>query len=353
MSNAQQRWEPLFRPVPIAPGPADKSEGRPPRAFLSYAWESDSHTKWVMNLAERLQGESGVEIILDQWYLVPGSDQLYFMEQGIESSDFVIVVCTQAYAERANSRDGGVGYESMVITSAFASQFHAPKFIPVLRSGDRDSSVPVYLRSKWGVDLRNDPYSENEYEKLVRVVHSEWVQPPPLAPKPEFPNRTREQATTSGLVEPPKPGIRDPQPNYVDWGDSDPGPCIDVVVVNSHEVIKAWRAVGLEMPEPVKMKALLDTGAAVTVISKTFAKYCKLLQTGETEIRVLGSQHKCGEYAGAISFPGTNLRPFDPIRIVSADFVQERHYAILIGRDILRNWTITFDGRSKRVTIMD
>jgi hypothetical protein len=33
--------------------------------------------------------------------------------------------------------------------------------------------------------------------------------------------------------------------------------------------------------------------------------------------------------------------------------VQERHYAILIGRDILRNWTITFDGRSKRVTIAD
>jgi hypothetical protein len=63
------------------------------------------------------------------------------------------------------------------------------------------------------------------------------------------------------------------------------------------------------------MKALLDTGAGVTVISKTFAKYCKLMQTGETEIRVLGSLHKCGEYAGAISFPGTNLRPFDPIRL--------------------------------------
>jgi hypothetical protein len=101
------------------------------------------------------------------------------------------------------------------------------------------------------------------------------------------------------------------------------------------------------------MKALLDTGAAVTVISKTFAKYCKLLQTGETEIRALGSLNKCGEHAGAISFPDTNLRPYDPIRIVSADFVQERHYAILIGRDILRNWTITFDGRSKRVTITD
>jgi hypothetical protein len=123
--------------------------------------------------------------------------------------------------------------------------------------------------------------------------------------------------------------------------------------MNSREVIEAGRTIGLEYPERVKMRALLDTGAAVTVISKTFAKHCKLLQTGETEIRALGSQHKCGEHAGAISFPGTNLRPYDPIRIVSADFVQERHYAILIGRDILRNWTITFDGRRKLVTIVD
>lgn len=351
MSNAQQRSEPLFRPVPIAPGPADKSKGRPPRAFLSYAWESDSHTKWVIHLAERLQGKSGIEIILDQWHLVPGTDRLHFMEQGIENSDFVIVVCTPTYAERANSRDGGVGYEAMVITSAFASRFQTHKFIPVLRSGNWNSSVPVYLRSMQGVDLHNDPYSETQYEQLVRAVHSEWVQPPPIGPKPAFSNRT--VATASGMVEPSKPGFRDPQPNHLAWGDSDPGPCIDVVVMNSREVIEAGRTVGLEYPEPIKMKALLDTGAAITVISKTFAKYCKLLQTGETEIRVLGSLHKCGEHAGAISFPGTNLRSYDPIRIVSADFVQERHYAILIGRDILRNWTITFDGRSKRVIITD
>jgi len=279
--------------------------------------------------------------------------QPYFMEQGIESSDFVIVVCTPTYAEKANSRDGGVGYESMVITSALASRFQTPKFIPVLRCEDWNSSLPIYLRSINGVDLRNDPYSQTEYVKLLRAIHREWIQPPPLGPKPAFSDRATAPANAGAPVEPPGPGTRGPQRNYVAWADSDPGPCIDVRVENSREVIEAGRAFGLEYPEPVKMKALLDTGAGVTVISKTFAKYCKLMQTGETEIRVLGSLHKCGEYAGAISFPGTNLRPFDPIRLVSADFVQERHYAILIGRDILRNWTITFDGRSKRVTIAD
>jgi hypothetical protein len=350
MSNAEQRWEPLFRPVPIAPGAADKA----PRAFLSYAWESSAHTKWIIDLASKLQGESGIEIVLDQWYLVPGTDRLHFMEQGIEKSDFVIVVCTPTYAEKANNRDGGVGYESTVITSALTSRFKSPKFIPVLRSGDWESSLPVYLRGLQGVDLRNDPYSGAQYEQLVRTIHCAWIQPPPVGPKPGFAStQAGISAATGRPVESPKPSGRDRQPTYITWGDSDPGPCIDVVVMNSRDVIVAGSAVGLEYPEPVKMKALLDTGAALTVISKTFAKYCKLLQTGETEIRALGTLHRCGEHAGAISFPGTNLRPYDPIRFVSADFVQERHYAILIGRDILRNWTITFDGRSKCVTILD
>jgi hypothetical protein len=133
---------------------------------------------------------------------------------------------------------------------------------------------------------------------------------------------------------------------------TDPGPCIDVIIVNSRDVIEAGRLIGLEYPEPRPMKALLDTGASVTVISKVFANTCKLFQTSEgSEITAIGATHRCGEHAGAISFPGTHLRPLDPIRIVSADFVKERSYAILIGRDILRNWVITFIGRSKRVTI--
>jgi predicted aspartyl protease len=134
----------------------------------------------------------------------------------------------------------------------------------------------------------------------------------------------------------------------------DPGPCIDVVVTNARDVIEAGRAVGLEYPEPRRMRALLDTGASVTVISKKFADHCRLFQTNEgSEITAIGATHRCGEHAGSISFPGTDLRPLDLMRIVSADFPKERHYAILIGRDILRNWIVTFDGRSKCVTVID
>lgn len=132
----------------------------------------------------------------------------------------------------------------------------------------------------------------------------------------------------------------------------DPGPCIDVVVANSPDVIDAGRAIGLEYPEPRPMRALLDTGASVTVINKVFANSLKLFQTSAgSQIRAIGATHKCGEHAGSISFPGTNLRSLQSIPIISADFIKEPFYAILIGRDVLRNWVITFSGRSKRVTI--
>ena len=106
---------------------------------------------------------------------------------------------------------------------------------------------------------------------------------------------------------------------------TDPGPLIDVTVANSRDVIEAGRALGLEYPEPRPLKALLDTGASITIISRAFANYCKLFQANEgREITSIGGTYRCGEHAGAISFPGTSLRALDSIRIVSADFYKER-----------------------------
>jgi hypothetical protein len=134
----------------------------------------------------------------------------------------------------------------------------------------------------------------------------------------------------------------------------DPGPCIKVLIMNSPDVIKAGRAVGLEYPGPHSVTALLDTGASVTLISRQFADYCKLRQTNEgSEISAIGAIHRCGEHAGSISFPNTGLRGFDSIRIISAVFAKERYYSCLIGRDILRNWIVTFDGGARLVTITE
>lgn len=175
-------------PAPPSSNPArpSKSATVAPRAFLSYSWEGREHQQWVNEFAERLQGEHGVNIIFDQWHLNPGDDKLHFMEQAIAGSDFVIVICTPTYAERANKRQGGVGYESMIITAEMAEHILTNKFIPVLRKGTWTLSLPIYLKSKLGVNISDEPYREDEYERLLRVLHGEPIQPPPLGNKPDF-----------------------------------------------------------------------------------------------------------------------------------------------------------------------
>ena len=132
-----------------------------------------------------------------------------------------------------------------------------------------------------------------------------------------------------------------------------PFACIDVIVVNSDVYIDQQGELGFEFRKPVKMKAMLDTGASFTVISRTWARNCSLFQTGpDTKRKVLGGAVSCGEHAGSISFPGTTLKLYDPVKLVSADFV-EPNFSGLIGIDLIRRWRITFDGESKLVTIED
>ncbi|MFP5205070.1 MAG: hypothetical protein ACLGP3_02900 [Acidobacteriota bacterium] len=111
---------------------------------------------------------------------------------------------------------------------------------------------------------------------------------------------------------------------------------------------------GFEFRKPVPIKALIDTGAGPVLVSRTYARHCKLFQTRpDSEIRGIGGSIKGGEHAGGISFPNTTLRSYDPIRIVSGDFLGESHFSCLIGMEILRYWKITFDPKARLVTIED
>jgi len=193
--------------TPVLNAPVTKQTDGIPTAFISYSWESDAHKAWVRQLAEKLRSQ-GVKVILDQWELTPGGDRTHFMESNIVASDFVIIICTPTYAIKGNKRDGGVGYEAMIITSQLARRILQDKFIPVLRSGNfDDSAVPVWLQSKIGVDLRGDPYDPKQYDILLRAVHRANEVAPPIGPKPVFAANPDivENAVSALLAEEGKP----------------------------------------------------------------------------------------------------------------------------------------------------
>jgi hypothetical protein len=104
------------------------------------------------------------------------------MERAIRENSYVLIVCTPKYKLKADGRKGGVGYEGDVMTAEVYAKGNHRKFIPVLRSGNKDDAVPTWLGGKYHIDLRNDPYSEDNYNDLIATLHNRREQAPPIGP---------------------------------------------------------------------------------------------------------------------------------------------------------------------------
>jgi hypothetical protein len=147
--------------------------------FISYSWDDDQHCDWVRKLAERLRADS-VDVSIDRWAAVPGDQLPAFMERAIRENGFVVIVCTPRYKSRSDSRQGGVGYEGDVMTAEVMSSNNHRKFIPVLRKGAWPEAAPSWLLGKYYINLAGDPYSERDYEDLVRTLLGIRQTAPPI-----------------------------------------------------------------------------------------------------------------------------------------------------------------------------
>lgn len=148
-------------------------------AFISYSWDDDLHKEWVHSLAKRLRAD-GVDVMLDRWAAVPGDQLPAFMERAIRDNEFVIIVCTPRYKSRSDARQGGVGYEGDIMTAEVMTSENHRKFIPVLRRGAWTQSAPSWIAGKYYVNLSDNPYSERDYEDLVRTLLGVRETAPPL-----------------------------------------------------------------------------------------------------------------------------------------------------------------------------
>jgi hypothetical protein len=169
---------------------------RPPTAFLSYSQESPDHNVWVVQFATRLR-ECGVDAKLDKWEVAPGDELTHFMESSVRDSAFVLMVCTPVYKEKADRRRGGVGYEGSIISSQLYDKNDQRKFIPILRQGTWHQAFPTFLSTKLGINLVGDPYSKDEFEKLLDALLGRTPPPPPIGPASPHPPR---KAAPSGAL---------------------------------------------------------------------------------------------------------------------------------------------------------
>ena len=157
---------------------------KPPKVFISYSHDSQTHKDWVRTLATRLVN-NGVDIILDQWNLNLGGDLPRFMESGLTDADRVLAICSKSYVQKATAGQGGVGYEKMIITAQLMQDVTSERIIPVIRENEGDGLVPLFLLSRLYLDFRKDDRYEENYSELIREIHGEKILPrPPLGSNP-------------------------------------------------------------------------------------------------------------------------------------------------------------------------
>jgi hypothetical protein len=152
---------------------------QPPKAFISYSWDDETHRKWVKALAARLRND-GVDATLDRWNVTPGGQLPEYMERSVRENNFVLIVCTQQYKIKSDNRTGGVGYEGDIMTGEVFVQGNDEKFIPLLRKGEWEYSAPSWLQGKYHIDFRGEPYSEDSYKELYDYLFNRREKAPPL-----------------------------------------------------------------------------------------------------------------------------------------------------------------------------
>jgi hypothetical protein len=146
------------------------SMARKPTVFISYCWTPPENQQKVFHLVDDLLRRDGISVIYDKKNLRAGQDINYFMEQSLKSKeiDKVLVICNKDYLEKANSRQGGAGYEAEIILSEIQSKPLQTRVIPVAIETDEKGKpfLPTFLESRKCIDLT----SESGYNDLVAEI---------------------------------------------------------------------------------------------------------------------------------------------------------------------------------------
>lgn len=158
-----------------------------PVVFISYSWDSEDHKKWVLALSNRLCND-GVNVILDRYYLTPGSNLPHFVEDNLNKANRIIIIFTKNYKLKADKRTGGVGYEYSILNAdLYRNQTSSEKIIPILRAGSIEESIPKFMQQFIHIDIRNDNNFENSYNDLIREIFNEpEITKPKIGEKPNF-----------------------------------------------------------------------------------------------------------------------------------------------------------------------
>ncbi len=155
-------------------------------AFVSYSWDSKEHQEWVIKLTNKLR-RKGIEATLDIFETQKRTTNLHsMMVKNINLNDFVILIISEKYTEKADNIEGGVGYETELILPLM--QTNKDKIIPIIRSENQEKyKIPFYLNGIHYYDFSDDTKFDKIFEELLhRLIGVERYLIAPLGDIPEL-----------------------------------------------------------------------------------------------------------------------------------------------------------------------
>jgi hypothetical protein len=128
------------------------------------------------------------------------------------------------------------------------------------------------------------------------------------------------------------------------------GPLLDVLISVSAPRQAALQQAAQAVPGPQIARALIDTGASMTAVDPAITTALALAPTGQTTIHTpstaAGQPHSCNTYDIHL----TLSHPALSFSITALPVIQSNlhHQGIqaLIGRDVLANCLLVYDGRA-------
>jgi hypothetical protein len=132
------------------------------------------------------------------------------------------------------------------------------------------------------------------------------------------------------------------------------GPVISLLVGASAPRVTALQEAGLDVPQAVVLRCLIDTGASGTCVDGAAIAPLGLTPTGSTLISTPstgGTPHQCATYDVGMMFvhPAGN-RFFGTVAVVATDFSAQPIDGLL-GRDVLSSCLLVYDGAAKIFSI--
>lgn len=154
-----------------------------PRVFVSYSHDSDTHKKWVENLAFVLRKDFGIDVILDTWDLKLGAVLPKFMET-LTEADRVLMICTDNYCEKCDQDDrSGVAYEKLLMSAELMRGVYDNTLIQILRDNESER-LPRFVGHRLYADFNDDASFYDQVKKLAADIHGVEYSKPTLGKNP-------------------------------------------------------------------------------------------------------------------------------------------------------------------------